>query len=65
MTVSHLACSPVSETMWAKVENKVTVVWKRSHPEADQIAQLIHSFDVFVCFPGNMKACNMFMGTEA
>lgn len=51
MTVSHSASFPVSETMWAEVENKVAVVWKRPHPEVNKIAELIHCFDVGICSP--------------
>lgn len=51
MTVSHFAGLPVSETMWAEVENEVAVVWKCPQPEVNKIAELIYRFDVRICSP--------------
>lgn len=49
VAVSHLACFPVSESMWAEVENQVIVVWKCPEPQVNQITELIHCFDVCIC----------------
>ena len=49
MIVSHRACFSEPVAMWAEVENEVTVIWKRPEPQVDQIAELIHCFDVCIC----------------
>ena len=49
MTVSHLACFPISEAMWAEVEDSVDVVWKGPETQINQVAELIHRLDVCIC----------------
>ena len=48
MTMSHLACFPKSEAMWAEVPNCVDVVREGPETQINQITELIHRLDVCV-----------------